>query len=53
MSKIAIDVVLLPDEEMTNKAVEVSKKQSEKANDKILLNKKKLLASYFFNNGRD
>lgn len=38
MSKIAIDVVLLPNEKMTNKAVEISTKQSEKSNDKILLN---------------
>lgn len=43
MSKIAIDVVLLPDEEMANKAIEVSKKQSEKYNDKILLNQENCL----------
>ncbi|MCK4554854.1 hypothetical protein KAU19_07940 [Candidatus Parcubacteria bacterium] len=43
MSKIAIDVVLLPNEEMTDKAIEVSKKQSEKYNDKILLNQENCL----------
>ncbi len=39
MSKIAIDVVLLPDEYMNNQAIEVSKRQSGKFNDKIVLHK--------------
>lgn len=43
MSKIAIDVVLLPDKSMSQQAIEVSKMQSEKFNDKILLNENNCL----------
>ena len=43
MSKITIDVVLLPDEPMANQAIEVSERQSEKFNDKIVLHKEKCL----------
>jgi len=42
-NKIAIDIVLLPDEPMTNRAVEVSERQSQKFNDKIVLHKEKCL----------
>jgi 2'-5' RNA ligase len=38
MSKIAIDVVLLPDETMLHQAIDISRIQSQKFNDKILLN---------------
>jgi len=43
MAKIAIDVVLLPDEYMTNQAVEISKRQSKQFNDKIVLQMEKCL----------
>ncbi len=43
MPKIAIDIALLPDKEMTDKSVEISKKQSKKFSDKILLNDKNCL----------
>lgn len=43
MAKIAIDVVLLPDESMTDYAVEVSQRQSKQFNDKIVLHKQKCL----------
>ena len=43
MPKFAIDVVVLLDAKMTDKAVEVSKLQSEKVNDKILLNSENCL----------
>lgn len=43
MSKIAIDVVLFPDESMTNQAIAVSQQQSKKFNDKIVLNKENCL----------
>lgn len=43
MSKFAIDIVILPDTKMTDKAVWVSKLQSEKFNDKILLNNENCL----------
>ena len=43
MSKIAIAVVLLPDNLMTEWAIEISKLQSKKFNEKILLNGKNCL----------
>jgi len=43
MSKIAIDVVLLPDDKMTEKVIEISAKQSNNYNGKILLNKNNCL----------
>lgn len=43
MSKITIDVVLFPDASMTAQAIEASERQSEKFNDKIVLNKEKCL----------
>jgi 2'-5' RNA ligase len=39
MSKIAIDVVLLPSESMTEKAIEVNQKLLQRYSDKIILNK--------------
>ncbi len=38
MGRIAVDVVLLPDEAMTNKAIEVNAKLAEKFGKKIVLN---------------
>lgn len=43
MSKIAIDVVLLPDTPMAQQAIEISKLQSEQFSDKIVLNEKNCL----------
>lgn len=43
MTKITIDIVLLPDETMANQAVEVSERQSKIFNDKIVLHKEKCL----------
>lgn len=43
MSKITIDVVLLPDSPIFDTAIELSKQQSKKFSDKIILNKEKCL----------
>jgi 2'-5' RNA ligase len=43
MSKIAIDVVLLPDNSMTNQAVGISRRQFKKFSGKIILNKENCL----------
>ena len=39
MSRIAVDVVLLPDETMTNRAIEINAELVKKFGDKIVLNK--------------
>ncbi len=43
MAKIAIDVVLLPSEEMMNKAIEINKELLKNNEDKIILDKEKCL----------
>lgn len=43
MSKVTIDIVLLPDESMADRAIEVSELLSLKFNEKILLNKERCL----------
>jgi 2'-5' RNA ligase len=43
MAKLAVDIVLLPSENMMDYAVEISSEQSEKYNEKILLNNENCL----------
>ena len=43
MAKIAIDIVLLPSEEMMDKAIEINKELIKEAEDKIILDKEKCL----------
>ncbi len=43
MSRIAVDVVILPDEAMTDKAIEANRKLVEQAGEKIVLNRQSCL----------